>query len=62
MRYIDDPVTANVERYFRSVADNVVRNITSGNWDRATRWAELLWAITAAAQGVLWESEDRADA
>jgi hypothetical protein len=57
MRYIDDPITTNLERYFNQVAANVVRNMTSGNWERADRWADLLWAITAAAQGVLWDSE-----
>jgi len=60
-RYVDDPVSTNLERYFKQIADNVVRNMTAGNWDRAARWAELLWAITLTAQGVLW-TEDRADA
>jgi hypothetical protein len=60
MTYIDDDVSRNVREYYRKLEQRVVYNVERGNWDRAERWARLLWEFTAAAQSVLWE--ERADA
>ena len=57
-RLIDDPITTHIEAEYRKVETNVARNMARGNWDRADRWAQWLWAISEAAQGVVWERED----
>jgi hypothetical protein len=57
-RYIDDPITTHVTAEYRKAEQRVVYNVAQGNWDRAGRWAQWLWAISEAAQGVVWERED----
>lgn len=54
-RYRDDPISTNVQEYYRRIAANVVRNMTTGNWDRAARWEEG-WEFTAA--DVRWRAGD----
>lgn len=53
-RYVDDPISTNVRNYFHQIEKNVTRNMMSGNWERAERWADLLWAVAEAADRVIW--------
>ena len=58
MRYIDDPISSHICNEAKTPEQRVAYNVAQGNWDRAERWAQALWAITQAAQDVVWQRED----
>jgi len=61
VHYIEDPISRNATEYYRKLEERVVYNMAAGNWERAERWARLLWAFAQAAQRVIYEP-DREDA
>jgi hypothetical protein len=58
--YIDDAVSDNAGRYFRQVMDRVLYNLERGNFDLATRWAQLLWSIAESYSEVAWRQPEDA--
>jgi hypothetical protein len=58
--YINDDVSANAGRYFRQVMDRMLYNLERGNFDLATRWAQLLWSFAESYSEVAWRQREDA--
>jgi hypothetical protein len=56
--WIDDPISSHIENEYLKIEQRVSYNMAQGDWDRAERWAQYLWAFRALTDDVCWQRED----